>query len=548
MVTDPQVYYRGNTNLKPKGVSIEWTDELISEYMKCAADPIYFAENYVKVVHPDRGLELIKLYDYQKRIIKSYLNGRFTVVNTSRQAGKTTTATIIILHYILFNEYKTVALTANKGDSAREILSRIQIGFENLPKWLQQGVVEWNKGSVYLENGCKVFAGATSSSSIRGQTVQLLYIDETAFVENWDEFFSSVFPTITAGKDTKVLLTSTPNGLNHFYKIFEGAKKNKNGYKFIEVPWWEVPGRDEQWKKETLEGMNFNMQKFEQEFCCEFQGSSGTLIDGATLKLLEHKEPILDKDGLKLYKQPQLDHIYACICDVSRGKGLDYSAFHIIDVTEMPYEQVCTFRDNMVTPLDYAEIIFRTSKSYNDAMILVETNDIGGQVVDSLHEDFMAENIIYTESAGRAGKRISPLFGGAKARERGIRTTKSVKGLGCSMAKLLIEQFQLKINDWNTIQELSTFSKKGPSYEAEPGCNDDMVMGLVLFSWMTDQAYFKELTDINTLQHLRDNNEEKMMETLMPFGFYDSGHDDDLNLDIKDSWQQETISPELYTW
>lgn len=278
-------FYRGNTNLKPKGVQIEWTPEMIEEYMKCAADPIYFAENYVKIVHPDRGLETIKLYDYQKEIILSYLNNRYTAVNTSRQAGKTTTATIIILHFIIFNEFKTVALTANKGDSAREILARIQISFEYLPKWLQQGVVEWNKSRVLLENGCKVFAGSTSASSIRGSTVQLLYIDETAFVDNWQEFFASVYPTITAGKETKVLLTSTPNGLNHFYKICEGGKLGKNGYQYIEVPWHRVPGRDETWRRETLDGLNGNLQQFDQEFACVTAETLVTVRNRETKKI-----------------------------------------------------------------------------------------------------------------------------------------------------------------------------------------------------------------------------------------------------------------------
>lgn len=538
-----EVYYRGNSNLKPRGVSIEWTPEMAEEFAKCAADPIYFAERYVKVVHPDRGLETITLYEYQKEIIESYLGHRYTAVNTSRQAGKTTTATIIILHYILFHEYKTVALTANKADSAREILERIQISFESLPKWLQQGVVEWNKGSVLLENGCKVFAGATSSSSIRGKTVQLLYIDETAFVENWDEFFASVFPTITAGTETKVLLTSTPKGLNHFYKICEGGRKGDNGYHYIEVPWQRVPGRDEKWRKETLDGIGNDLQKFAQEFECEFQGSSGTLISGAKLKELVFKLPVEEKDGLKMFVRPEKGHSYICVVDVSRGKGLDYSAFQIIDVTQMPYRQVCTFRDNMITPLDFAEIIFRTTKAYEEAMTLVEINDIGEQVSEALHSDFESESLLYTESAGRSGKRISTGFG--RSVDKGIRTTKTVKAIGCNMLKLMIEADQLIVNDFDTINELSTFSKNKNSFEAEPGCHDDLVMCLVLFSWLSDQQFFKEFTDINTLQALREQNEEQMMENLSPFGFYDDGTEDD---DLIDEGWERVDTPGWMTW
>jgi hypothetical protein len=509
--------YNGNVNLKRKGTPIEFSNDMISEYLKCAADPIYFAEKYIQIVHVDHGLISIKMYDYQKEIAIAITDNRRVTVNTSRQAGKTTTAVAIILHYVLFNDYKTVALLANKGDAAREILDRIKIAYEALPKWLQQGVIEWNKGSVEFENGCKIIAGATSSSAIRGKSISFLYIDETAFVENWDEFFASVFPTISSGNTTKILFTSTPNGLNHFYKTCEGARENRNGYIYIEVPWQRVPGRDDKWKKETLEGMDFDMQKFSQEFECNFLGSSGTLIEGSKLKNLVSRNPVGQTQFMKVYEQPEKDHVYACIVDVSRGKGLDYSAFHIIDVTSMPYKQACIYRDNTITPIDYAEIIYRTIKRYNDAYTLIEVNDIGEQVAEVLHYEFEVETLMFTESAGRSGKRISTGF--SKNSDKGVRTTKSVKSVGCNMLKMLIEQDQLIINDFQTINELSTFSRRGVSYEAESGCHDDLVMGLVLFAWMTDQLFFREITDINTLDKLRSRNEEELMESLLPIGF-----------------------------
>ena len=519
--------YNGNVNLKRKGTPIEFSNDMISEYLKCAADPIYFAEKYIQIVHVDHGLISIKMYDYQKEIALAITNSRRVTVNTSRQAGKTTTAVAIILHYVLFNDYKTVALLANKGDAAREILDRIKIAYEALPKWLQQGVIEWNKGSVEFENGCKIIAGATSSSAIRGKSISFLYIDETAFVENWDEFFASVFPTISSGNTTKILFTSTPNGLNHFYKTCEGARENRNGYIYIEVPWQRVPGRDDKWKKETLEGMDFDMQKFSQEFECNFLGSSGTLIEGSKLKNLVSRNPVGQTQFMKVYEQPEKDHVYACIVDVSRGKGLDYSAFHIIDVTSMPYKQACIYRDNTITPIDYAEIIYRTIKRYNDAYTLIEVNDIGEQVAEVLHYEFEVETLMFTESAGRSGKRISTGF--SKNSDKGVRTTKSVKSVGCNMLKMLIEQDQLIINDFQTINELSTFSRRGVSYEAESGCHDDLVMGLVLFAWMTDQLFFREITDINTLDKLRSRNEEELMESLLPIGF--NNYDDHEILD-----------------
>jgi hypothetical protein len=519
--------YLGNQNLKKEGQAIAWSADMIKEYTKCANSATYFIEKYVKIVHVDRGFISIDLYPYQKDIIIAIEKNRLVAVNTSRQAGKTTTAVAIILHYILFSNHKTVALLANKGDSAREILERLKMAYESLPVWLQQGVLEWNKGSVFFENGCKIIAGSTSSSAIRGKSVSFLYIDETAWVENWDEFFASVYPTISSGETTKILLTSTPKGLNHFYKTCSGAMENKNGYIYIEVQWQDVPGRDEKWKRETLAAMDGDYEKFEQEFCCQFLGSSGTLISGSRLKAMVDKTPIqLGDNGLKMYNKPEKDRIYACVVDTSRGKGLDYSAFHILDITKMPYSQVCTYRNNTITPKDYTEIVYRTSMAYNEAFVLIEINDIGGQVSDVLYDDYEYDNILYTESAGRSGKRICSVFG--KSTDRGIRTTKNVKNIGCSMLKLLIEQEQLVINDLETIGELSTFSKKGVSYQAEPGHHDDLVMGLVLFAWLTDQVYFKDLTDINTLSMLRDKTEQQILDDLLPFGFYDGGQEGEM--------------------
>lgn len=537
--------YNGNPLLKKSRKKIVWTQEQVHEWLKCAQDPIYFAERYIKIVHVDHGFIPIRLYDYQKDIIFKISNNRRVAVVTSRQAGKTTVAAVIILHYILFNDHKTVALLANKGDAAREILDRIKAAYEALPDWLQQGVEEWNKGNITLENGCKVLAAATSSSSIRGKSISLLYIDEAAFVENWDEFFASVFPTISSGETTKILFTSTPNGLNHFYKTCEGASKPHNskewnGYEFVRVPWFEVPGRDEKWKNETLAAMDWDYEKFSQEFECEFQGSSGTLISGAVLKSLVSKVPLSNKDGLIIYEEPIKGNQYAISADVSRGKGLDYSAFQVVDITKMPYKQVCVYRSNLATPLDYSATLHRLGKAYNYASILVENNDAGIQVVDSLHFDYEYENIIYTENAGASGKRITAGFAN-KTKERGVRTTKTVKNIGCSMLKLLIEQYQLIINDHQTIFELSRFSRKGTSYEAEDGCNDDLVMSLVLFAWMSDQQYFKDLTNINTLQQLRDKTDEELESEMFTF-FMDDGHPDPEVPQVIDLTDRDTMA------
>lgn len=513
--------YLGNPNLKRSGVSVQWTPDLVQEYLKCKQDIVYFVKTYMKIININKGLVNFVPYPYQEEMLKTMAAERYTVIATARQAGKSTTTCGFILWYIIFHADKTVALLANKGETAREILGRIQLAYQHLPKWLQQGVKEWNKGSFELENNSRVIAAATSSNNIRGFSINLLFIDEAAFIENWDEFFTSVYPTISSGTDSKIVLVSTPNGLNHFYQIWQNAAERRNNYRPIKVMWYDVPGRDDNWRKDTLAAMNFDTEKFEQEYCVEFLGSSGTLIAGWKLKELVHQTPLMNKDGLALYKQAEKDKSYVCIVDVSRGKGLDYSAFSIFDVTKMPYEQVCVYRNNLVSPIDYADIVHRISKSYNNAAVLVEINDIGEQVATSLHFDFEYENVLFTESAGRNGKRITSGFGGNI--DKGIRTTKSVKSVGCSILKLMVEQNQLIINDFNTINELSTFSRKGVSYEAESGKNDDMVMGLVLFAWLSDQSYFKEYTNINTLAKLREKTEEEILQELTPFGFFDNG-------------------------
>lgn len=517
--------YKGNVLLKKTNQNIEWTPELVQEYVKCQEDPVYFTENYMKIISINEGLTSFKMYEYQKDMTRSFKDNRYTIVTTARQAGKSTTTCAFILWYIIFHPDKTVALLANKGDTAREILSRVQLAYQHLPKWLQQGVVEWNKGSFVLENNSRVLAAATSASAIRGYTINLLFIDEAAFIENWDDFFTSVYPTISSGTDSKIILVSTPNGLNHFHATWANAQKGTNGYHPILVHWTSVPGRDEKWKADTLAGMNFDHEKFDQEYNCEFLGSSGTLIAGWKLKELVSSNPILQKEGLTQYKQPEKEHVYMMVCDVSRGKGLDYSAFQLMDVTTMPYNQVAVYRNNAITPLDYADIIYRTAKAYNNASVLVEVNDIGEQVSTSLNYDFAYENVLFTENAGRSGKRITTGFGGGSV-DKGIRTTKIVKSIGCSILKLLLEQNQMTINDINTISELGTFSKKGKSYEAEPGKHDDLVMCLVLFAWLSDQQYFKDYTNINTLMSLRDKTEEDIEQDLAPFGFVDSGRED----------------------
>jgi hypothetical protein len=516
--------FRGSKKLKRAGEQVEWTPERMKEYAKCKADPVYFCRKYIKIVNVDEGLIPFKPHDFQLEMIASMWKNRNTIITTARQIGKSTVTCAFLVWYVIFQSNKSVALLANKGDTAREIMAKVHLAYENLPKWLQQGVVNANKGSLELENGSRVLATATSGSAIRGYSINLLFIDEAAFVEDWDTFFTSVMPTISSGKTTKIVLVSTPNGLNHYYKLWKYAgginpKEKKNTYNPIQVMWYQVPGRDQAWKDETLSQLNFDEEKFAQENECQFLGSSGTLISGKALKELVMEEPINRAGPLRQYVAPQPGRNYVIIADTSRGVKLDHSAFSVIDVTEMPYKQVCTFYSNMTTPQEYVEIIHNIAKAYYNPMILVENNNMGQTVVDALWYDFEYENLLCTTvGGGRTGKQIT-IGGEGKHTQMGVMTTAPIKAKGCSMLKVLIEQKQLIVNDENTIHELSVFSQKGKSYEAEPGEHDDLVMTLVLFGWLTDQKFFKELTDINTVKEIRDRREEELENEMIPFGF-----------------------------
>jgi hypothetical protein len=521
--------YNGNVNLTKAGTQHEWSPEIARELRRCQKDPVYFAKTYFKIIHVDKGLIPLQLYKFQEDAINLYAQkNRKIILNTSRQIGKTTFATAIILHYAIFNPSKRIALLANKGDTAREILSRVKLAFEYLPKWLQVGVKEWNKGSVEFENESIIIAAASSSSAIRGKSMSMVYIDEVAFVDNWEEFSASVLPTLSSGKETILILTSTPKGLNHFYYYMENAKRGKNGFAWLEVPWHQVPGRDAAWKEEVLASIGYDMQRFEQEYECSFQGSSGSLISGAALRLLQAKDPIYyDVQGLKQYERPNRGSIYALVADVSDGKGLDYSTFHVIDVSTSPYKQVCTFRNNMITPTDFASVINTIGRAYNNAYVLIENNNMGGQVTNLLWNEHEYELLIRTKNMGRDGKQIC--FGNEKGSEIGLKMSNPIKLLGCSLLKLLIEQNQFNIIDKSTIGELSMFIKSGASYEAEKGYHDDMVMPLVSFSWLTQTKFWFNMLEKNIFQGMREFSQSEIEEMMKSTAMIVSKGDDDID-------------------
>lgn len=511
-------HYKGNPNIKGVGVQVQFTEDQLKEYIKCSQNPAYFIKKYVKIVSIDKGFIPFDLYPYQERLIDKFHNNRFVIAKIGRQSGKSVTCVSYLLWTILFNKDFSVAILANKGQTARSILGRLQKSYEALPKWLQQGATVWNKGNVELENGSRIIATSTSASSIRGDTFNIVFLDEFAFVHDniAEEFMMGVYPTISSGQSSKIFIVSTPNGLNHYYKAWVRATDKKSDYVPFEVHWSEVPGRDAVWKEQQVR--NTSEEQFAQEFETEFLGSVNTLIAPKFLKSMAPRHPLFGKDGLEVYEQPVEGHKYFLSADVAKGRGMDYSAFSVVDITEYPYKQVCKYRNNELSHLLYPTEIEKVAKAYNNALVLIELNDAGAEVANILYQELEYENL-YSVPAGSGRYDL------------GLTQTKASKRTGCANLKELIENSKLIINDLDTISELSTFVKlKKPNgsftFEADGGCHDDLVMGLSNFGWAIQQEYFKDLMDQNLRERLLQERMKDMEENLMPFGFVSDGIND----------------------
>jgi hypothetical protein len=513
--------YNGNPNLKQIGTQMSYTLEQVREITRCIQDPIYFIETYCQIVSLDRGLIPFKLYDCQKEKVNIILNNRKVILMEGRQQGKTITAAACILWYTLFQENKTVAILANKSSAAREVLSRYELMYEMLPIWMKHGVKTYNKGDIELENGSKVFTAATSSSGIRGKSVNWLYIDEAAIIPNnvAEQFFTSVYPTISAGETTKILLTSTPLGYNHFWKFWNEAEQGLNGFKTMFIPYSKIPGRDQKWADEQRAMLG--ELKFNQEVLCRFLGSSNTLINPDTIGQMSVKPYSYSKDGLDVFVEPEEDHVYMLVADTSRGVGGDYSAFTVMDITSYPYSVVAKYRNNKISPLLFPNIIYKVAKDYNKAYCLIEINDNGQQVADSLYMDLEYENVFFVGSNSKSGQYLSGGF--SQGATLGVRTTKQVKRLGCTSLKSLVEGHKLLIHDPDIINEISTFIEVRGTHKADEGYFDDLVMTLVLFSWATNESFFKDLTDTNLRKALYEEQFKQIEENLTPFGIIDNG-------------------------
>ena len=540
--------YLGNPNLKKANTQIEFTQEQVLEFVNCKDNPVYFAKNYIKIVSLDEGLVGFDPYHFQEKLINNFHENRFNICKMPRQTGKSTTVIAYLLHYLIFNDSVNIGILANKAATARELLSRLATAYENLQKWMQQGILVWNKGNIELENGSKILAASTSASAVRGMSFNILFLDEFAFVPNHiaDSFFASVYPTITSGKNTKVIIVSTPHGMNHFYRMWHDAEKNRNEYIPTDVHWSEVPGRDEKWKAQTI--ANTSEQQFKIEFECEFLGSIDTLIAPSKLKSFVYGEPIKTNAGLDIYEGSIENHDYVITVDVARGVGEDYSAFIVVDITTFPHKVVSKYRNNEIKPMLFPNIIYEVAKNYNGAYILCEVNDVGDQVASLLHYDLEYQNVLMCSMRGRAGQVVGQGFSGKKT-QLGVKMSKTVKKIGSLNLKTMIESDKLLFKDYEIISELTTFISKHNSFEAEEGCNDDLAMCLVIYAWLVCQDYFKELTDQDIRKRLYEEQKNQIEQDMAPFGFVSDGFDSSSFVDSEgDRWFADEYGDRAYMW
>ena len=540
--------YLGNPLLKKANTPIQFSEDQIVEFIKCKSDPVYFAKAYVQIVTLDHGLQPFRPYDFQEKLIKNFHNNRFNICKMPRQTGKSTTVVSYLLHYAIFNDNVNIAILANKASTARDLLNRLQTAYENLPKWLQQGILAWNKGSMELENGSKILAASTSASAVRGGSYNIIFLDEFAFVQNHlaDDFFASVYPTISSGQSTKVIIVSTPHGMNHFYRLWHDAERSKNEYVPTEVHWSEVPGRDAKWKEQTI--ANTSEQQFKIEFECEFLGSVDTLIAPSKLKSLVYDAPIKQSKGLDVYENAFPNKDYVITVDVARGVGSDYSAFVVFDITTFPHKIVAKYRNNEIKPMLFPNIIYDVAKNYNSAFILCEVNDVGDQVAAIIQYDLEYQNLLMCSMRGRAGQIVGQGFSGKKT-QLGIKMSKTVKKIGCLNLKTMIEEDKLIFNDYEIISELTTFIQKHNSFEAEEGCNDDLAMCLVIYAWLVSQDYFKELTEQDVRKRLYEEQKNQIEQDMAPFGFVLTGIEDEAIVDADgDVWNVDEYGDKSYMW
>jgi hypothetical protein len=506
--TGKALAYRSDKSIRSEHQKISLTADHVTEIVKCLNDIVYFAETYCYIQTLGEGRQLIKLYDYQKKLLKQMVNDRFNIVLQPRQSGKSVMSAIFILWSVLFNNDYLVGMCSNTGGNAKEIFGKILLMFKLLPHYIKPGVKEFNKSTLRLSNQSVVMSSNTTADTFRGFSLNLLFVDECAFIhsETWTDFYKSVYPTITSDKTdkSKIIMVSTPNSLNHYYELWLSAKEGRSLYKSFRVYWTDVPRDDqEKFKNETI--ANTSYESWRQEFLCEFLGSAKGLIPPHVLDKLKYKEPIRRgmQDEFQVYHEINPDHNYIVVCDVGEGVGKDFSIANVIDLSTRPFRQAALYRSNTIQLTVFPSVIDTIGKMFNDALVLIENNSIGKHVVLKLWGDIEYDNL-YIDDKGV-----------------GLRTTKATKKTGASQLREVLENDILEINSFEAIKELSNFVARNGSYAASAGNTDDIAMTFVIFAYFQSSEYFKESYDTEFIEEIYDKKSEDVLSEKMEDLDYD---------------------------
>lgn len=521
--------YLGHLKLRKTGTKIEVSDNEMEEFVKCFNDPIYFLKTYCEIVSLDHGVVKFRPHAYQKKMLRLMHENRFSIILAARQMGKSVCIAGYLLWCAIFAKDQNIAILANKEAQAMDTLERLQMMYEGLPWFLQPGVSLWNSKRIKLGNGSKVFISSTRGSAARGKSITHIALDEFAFVDHAEKFYGSVYPTISSGKKTKMIVSSTPNGMNMFYRMWQDAIDGKSEFKPFKATWDVHPDRDEKWKKTQIANMESTSpgagaRQFRQEFDCVFEGSSDTLLSSECLKMLKHVVPLTQDKNSRIYEQPIKEHIYIVTVDVSEGVEKDSSVISVFDATAIPYRHVAVWQNNTTTPIKLAPVVVQIAKRYKEAFVVVENNSIGNTTATSIWYDYDYDNCLRT-----VDNRQNTEVRAAGDSIIGVKMTEKVKLRGCSVMKDLIESGLLEVKDRNTIEELQSFTKTGRSWKAESGKHDDLVMTLVSFAWFTSQAYFADMVNIDTRGAILEKTGE---EELLGSIWLCDGTDDEGDMEI----------------
>jgi len=501
------------------GREIQFTPDMVKELSRCANDIVYFCEKYVTIIHPIKGEMIIKLYPFQKEMIKAMAENRFSIFCCGRQLGKSTCACIYLLWYALFNPTKTVAILANKQSTAASLIGDIKKAYAMLPAWMKPGVIKYDQLEIGFENDSRIFARATSADALRGESVSLMLADEFAFVpqEIAEDFWVSNFPTLSTGGS--VVVVSTPNGTaGKFYQLWTNAVTNKDSkWKHMKVSWESHPDRDAAWKEAQLQALG--KIKFAQEHSVSFTGSAYTLIDGDTLSKLKSLDPVFyPEEGYYMWVKPVQNKIYMVTCDVAKGSNNDFHVASVWDVTQWHVngriEQVAIYRRNDVSIFDFKDKIKQICLQYNHAMAVIENNNLGSVVVQNLYFEDGYDNVWYDVDKG----------------DYGINANAKTKPLALSYFKEDVESGKMLIRSQDMLSELSYFEEvRTGIFQARQGrgfFDDTVVSGywtsFALRSrfWEDHLSFITKNANLNvaTSNDNEQNDEEAMRSFMNTFG------------------------------